>query len=188
MTAQYDQIAGFLKELDSRLSFKKPLSLYLIGGAAITLAYDQRNRTSDLDLICPSREIIEKGGRKSPLARKYQVYVSPLEEINFSAPDDWKEKCQSLNLGLSHLTLFVPCVEDIVLGKVARLEPRDFEDILLLYESKKLDPKRLLVRLRDNKKELRDMRYRNNTLLLFRDVFGYKLVFRRGDIKIYSST
>lgn len=184
MTAQLENIVRFLKKLDQSLSAKQIIDLYLIGGAAITLAYDNQNRTSDLDFIEPPEVIINMGSEKSDLAKQFKVYVSALAEINFSAPADWKEKCHLIKLGLKSIKIHIPCVEDIVLGKIARLEPKDFEDIIALYEKKVLDPRKLCERLKENKKELREHGYRNNTKLLFKEIFGLNLVFEKGEFKL----
>lgn len=184
MTAQHEQIINFLKDLDAEISFKDKSHLYLIGGSAITLAYDPGNRTADLDFIDPPDILLQKGGPASGLANKYHVYISAVPEINFSVPEDWRIKCRPIKFGLKNLEVFIPCIEDILLGKMARLEPKDFEDILGLHEKKLLDHKKLLHRLRQNKKELREISYRNNAKLLFREIFGRDLVFVKGDIKV----
>lgn len=180
MTVQFDQIIKFLHELDGLLVLKGKIPLYLIGGGAITLAYDPQNRTADLDLIDPPKNIIQKGGIDSLLCQKYRLYISPLGEINFSVPDDWRAKCNPLPIAFQHLEIFIPCLEDLVLGKLARLEPKDFEDIFALSEKKLLNPKKLLRRLQENKKELKEITYRNNSKLLFKEVFHLKLIFDKG--------
>lgn len=184
MTAQYEQIINFLKDLDSEISSKDKKHLYLIGGSAITLAYDPGNRTAALDFIDPPDILLQKGGPQSDLAKKYHVYISSVPEINFSVPEDWRIQCRPIKLGLKNLEVFIPCIEDILLGKMARLEPKDFEDILGLYEKNLLDPNKLLSRLRKNKKELKELSYRNNAKLLFREIFGRGLIFEKGDIKL----
>ncbi len=184
MTVQSKQIVAFLKELDNQLSNKTPLLLYLIGGGAVTLAYDPENRTADLDFIDPPDRIAQIGGEGSSLAQRYHIYVSALAEINFSVPSDWKKYCHPLDIQLHHLKIMIPCVEDIVLGKIARLEPKDFEDIFGMKDKRLLEPQKLLRRLRDNKKELLNTGYRQNTKLLFQEVFQKRLSFKNGELKI----
>jgi len=179
LTIQLDQIIRFLRELDGLLMMKRKIPLYLIGGGAITLAYDPENRTADLDLIDPPQDIIKKGGRDSRLSQKYRLYISPLGEINFSVPCDWRAKCRPSTLAFQHLEIFIPCLEDIVLGKLARLEPKDFEDIFALHEKKLLNPNKLLRRLRENKKELKEITYRNNSRLLYKEIFQLQLIFEK---------
>ena len=184
MTAHLENILAFLKELDEQCGFKHPVDLYLIGGGAITLAYDPQNRTADLDFIDPPHAITTKGNENSELAKKYHIYISALPEIVFSAPANWRSKSKKLPLKLKNLRVFVPCVEDIVLGKLSRMEPKDFEDIISLEQRKLLNPKSLLERLKQNLKEFKKTEYRNNTLLLFNEIFGLKLSFGRGTLKL----
>ena len=183
MAREVERIIGLLTELDRELTFKEPVAIYLIGGGAITLAYDHRNRTADLDLVDPPKILAKKAGRGSILARKYGIYISPVYGINFSVPDDWKEKSLSLPFPLKNLKLFAACVEDIVLGKLARMEPKDLEDIIALHQLKKLDPKKLLNRLNENLRELKEPGYRNNVKLLFQEIFGVKIAFVKGNAR-----
>lgn len=180
MATELERITGLLRELDKALRFDEPVSLYLIGGGAITLAYDHRNRTADLDFIDPPGAIVKKAGEGTSLAQKYGIYISPVYEINFSVPDDWKDKCHFLDLSLKNLKVWVASVEDIILGKLARMEPKDLEDIFSLHELRKLDANKLLKRLNENTGELKAVEYRNNAKLLFKEAFGLKLVFARG--------
>lgn len=187
MTAQYNQIINFLRDLDSVISLKNETRLYLVGGAAITLLYDQENRTADLDFVDPPDIFMKNGGQNCPLAEKYRVYVSHLPEISFSVPADWKTRCNPLPLKFRNFKIFVASIEDIVLGKIARLEPKDFEDILGLKEKGLLDPKKLIARLRENVTELRETTYRNNAKLFFLEVFGLNLTYQKGDLKLARS-
>lgn len=183
MEAEYRQIISFLKELDSLVTRK--YILYLIGGGAITLAYDHKNRTSDLDAINPAQELIKIGGMQSKLAYKYKVGISPLFEITFSAPSDWKSRCKPVDLNLKNISIFVSDVHDLILGKVARLEPRDLEDIVGLHDKKMINVHTLIERLNKNRKELAaSTAYRNNAKLLFELVIGHKLIFEKGDAKL----
>ncbi|MBI2335942.1 MAG: hypothetical protein HYU97_04185 [Deltaproteobacteria bacterium] len=184
MTAHLDNILAFLKELDEQCKFNHPVDLYLIGGGAITLAYDPQNRTADLDFIDPPDNIARKGNENSELAKKYHVYISSLPEIVFSVPGDWRSKSKKLSLKLKNLCVFIPCVEDIVLGKLSRMEPKDFEDIIAITQRKLLNPKSLLERLKQNLKEFKKTEYRNNALLLFNEIFGLKLSFGQGTLKL----
>lgn len=182
MTARLQNIVSFLSQMDQQLEGTERVNLYLIGGGAITLLYDDENRTSDLDLIDPPSKISDIGSEKSALAQANNIYVSSLAEINFSAPPDWRQKCHVVELNLQNIRLHVPCVEDIVLGKMARLEPKDFEDIIALRDKGILHHQKLLRRLKENKKELKELGYRNNSILLFKQVFNLKLLFKNGDI------
>ena len=184
MTAQFHQIVDFLRQLDAKLTFRNKALLYLIGGSAITLAYDHQNRTADLDIIDPPKELVKKGGPTTALARQHHVHISAVDLINFSVPEDWRAHCHPHDLNLKNIVLMIPCLEDIILGKLARMEPKDFEDIFSLYNQHLLDPKKLLIRLQQNKKELKEMTYRQNAKLLFQEIFHLKLIFEKGDLRI----
>lgn len=184
MSAFSESLHAFLAELDKSLVSKKPLKLYLIGGSAITLAYDDENRTADLDFIDPPKILVEKAGLQSTLSQKYRIYVSSVAEINFSVPKDWKAKSQKLPLDLKKLEIWVPTLEDIILGKLARLEPKDFEDIIGLRDLKRIDLPRLVKRLVENRDELKHAEYRNNVKLMLREVFERAIFFEKGTIRL----
>ncbi|MDO8519667.1 MAG: DUF6036 family nucleotidyltransferase [Deltaproteobacteria bacterium] len=183
MEAELARIIDLLRDLDGRLDFKKPETIYLIGGGAITLAYDHENRTADLDFIDPPSILEKLGGKGSALAKKHGIYVSSVYEINFSVPADWKSFAFLSEPKLKNLKVFVACLEDIVLGKLARMEPKDLEDLLGLHRKGFLDAKKILMRLRENAKELANVEYRNNVKLLFDEIFGMKIQFAEGQVK-----
>lgn len=182
MSAFSQFLRAFLKELD--VSVDRPATLYLIGGSAVTLAYDDENRTVDLDFIDPPEFLIKKAGPGSELSRRYKIHVSSVSETSFSVPKDWRRECRELSLGLQKLRILVPSVEDIVLGKTARLEPKDFEDILGLKNLKLIDADRLAKRFQDNQDDLGNVEYRNNVKLLFREIFGRNVSFENGKLKL----
>lgn len=184
MSAFSESLRAFLQELDKSLSSKENLKLYLIGGSAITLAYDDENRTADLDFIDPPAMLVEKAGLKSPLSQKYRIHASSVAEINFSVPKNWRDLCRKLPLALKKLEIWVPTVEDIILGKLARLEPKDFEDIIGLRDLKRIDLARLIQRLEENREELKHVEYRNNVKLMFREVFERKILFEKEAIRL----
>lgn len=184
MNAFVRSLHAFLKELDGKIASKKPLKLYLIGGSAITLAYDDENRSADLDFVDPPNFLVEKAGLKSRLSLKYRIHVSSVAGINFSAPKNWRDSCRRLRLDLKKLEIWVPTVEDIILGKIARLEPKDFEDIIRLRDLKRIAMRRLVKRLEENQDELRHIEYRNNVKLMFREVFERTILFEKGTITL----
>ena len=184
MANELERILRFLKELDEGITADVPLDLYLVGGGAITLAYDHENRTADLNFIDPPTDFEKRRGKDSPLALKHGIYVSSVYAINLTIPNDWRNRCQLLDIPMKRLRIFVASVEDIVLGKLARMEPKDLEDIFSLYDHHLLDPNKIIDRLRQNKKELQKPEYRNNVKLLFGEIFKLKIKFARGNIAI----
>jgi len=177
--AEYQRIIDFLKALDKQLG--KRAKLYLIGGGAITLAYARENRTADINAIDVDEDIARLGGMKSELAQEFGVFISPLFDITFSAPNDWRSRCRLVELDLNKLEIRVADPYDITLGKLARLELKDIEDILSLTEAGQIEINQLLDRLNDNLIEIRKFpRYRQNALLLFGEILERPIVFKQG--------
>ena len=177
-STQKTEIIGFLRALDAKV--RRDSTLYIIGGAAVTLAYAPDNRTSDIDVVQAAEEVVQFGGAGSDLAQEFGVYISPLAEINFSAPKGWKGRCELHELGLKNLTVKTADRYDIILGKVARLEQPDIEDIQAINLNAGIDPDSLIARLNDNLREIKNSAgYRNNAKLLF-EVLGRPIEFRGG--------
>ncbi len=177
------KIVAFLRALDLKTSHR--ITLYIIGGAAVTLAYAPENRTSDIDVIGASEEVVVNGGKDSELAHEYGVYISPLDEITFSVPIGWKERCELQGLGLNKLVVKTADCYDIVLGKIARLEPRDIEDINAIQKKHGIDMALLLARLNDNLDEVKHSHgYRNNAKILFA-MLGIPIDFKSGKAEFF---
>ncbi len=178
-----EKIIAFLRALDLKTS--RGTTLYIIGGAAVTLAYAPDNRTSDIDVIGANEEVVANGGKDSELASEFGVYISPLDEITFSVPTGWKDRCELQDLGLNELVVKTADRYDIVLGKIARLEPRDIEDINAMHEKHGLDMELLLNRLNDNLGEVKNSQgYRNNAKMLFR-LLGRSIDFKSGEAEFF---
>ena len=175
---EYRRIVAFLQALDGKARHKA--ILYVIGGAAVTLAYAPDNRTADVDVIDATEEVIRLGGEDSVLASEFGLHIQPLSEISFAAPAGWKERCQILDMNLQKLSIKIADSYDIILGKVARLEPRDVEDIEAMHAGQGFDPALLLDRLNNNLSEVKNSAgYRNNCRVLF-EMLGRPIVFKRG--------
>jgi len=174
------RIVGFLRALDAKLS--KKTAIYIIGGSAITLAYSPDNRTSDIDIVGGDKELERFGGISSDLAKAHGVYVY---DVSFSAPTGWRQRCKTLDFKLINISVYVADPYDIVLGKLARLEPKDIDDIQSLEKGGFIKPDVLILRLNDNIKDIeRNEAYRKNALLLFSIVFNQSIVFENGKAKI----
>ena len=177
--AEYQRIVDFLKALDKELN--KQATLFIVGGGAITLAYVPGNRTSDIDAIEVDGEIDRLAGIDSELAQEFGVYISPLFDINFSVSGDWRSRCRLVDIGLKKLEIKVGDPYDIVLGKLARLEFKDIEDIMSLKEVGQIEVEPLLARLNENLEEVEKFtHYRQNALLLFGDILEHPIAFKRG--------
>lgn len=179
----YEQIVKFLTALDEQITEK--VELYIVGGSSITLTIDRQNRTEDIDVVEVEQKILDIAGKKSELANKYNVYIQKVSEVGFSAPNDWRDKAKQIgDLDLRKISLYSADIHDVVLGKLARLEHKDIEDITGLHENNYLNINYLLKRLNQNKKELLKQEYKNNAKLAFKLIFNKKLIFRQGKAKI----
>ncbi|MBX7149008.1 hypothetical protein K1X76_07965 [bacterium] len=184
MVTEFENIINFLTELDAEIKVQKPIELFLIGGGGVTLVYDHSNRTVDLDFIDPPEIIVIKGGQGSSLALKYGIYVSSVYEINFTVPSDWRQHAKPINQKFKNFVIYVASAEDIVLGKIARLELKDFDDIYSMKDLGYLDEDKILKRLNENLHEIKTQEYRNNVVLFFRDVFDKKAIIEKGKVKL----
>ena len=184
-SAERQIIIAFLQAVDRRA--RRKTTLYIIGGAAATLAYAPDNRTADIDVIEAAEEVVALGGKDSDLAREFGVYISSLAAITFAAPAGWKERCETQELGLTKLIIKTADRYDIILGKLARFEPQDIEDIMAMNEHKQLDAALLLDRLSANLDEVRNTRgYRENARLLFQ-MLGRPIAFASGQAAFTST-
>lgn len=177
--SELDRIVAFLKDMDKKLT--KKASLYVIGGAAVTLAYSPENRTSDIDVVEADAELEQTGGPASELAKFHGVHISKVFDISFSVPDGWRQRCVSLELGLRKLAVFVADPYDIVLGKLARFEPKDIDDMLSLVKGGFIVPDVFINKINENLAEIKQSHaYRQNAMLAFEILFDGKVVFKRG--------
>lgn len=176
--AQKAEVIAFLQALDGKIHHRT--ELYIIGGAAVTLAYAPENRTSDIDVVQATDEVVQFGGTASDLSREFGVYISPLAEITFSAPAGWKARCEVHELGTKNLTIKIADRYDLILGKIARLEQRDIEDIQAINLNAGIDPDALIARLNDNLREIKNSAgYRSNAQMLF-EILSRPIEFKGG--------
>ncbi|MBI1869577.1 MAG: hypothetical protein HYS07_00110 [Chlamydiae bacterium] len=177
--AGHKQILAFLKEVD--MSLAQPLTFYLFGGAAITLAYDHENRTFDLDLVDTYSQVISSFGPDSKVAQKYHVYLSDLPEINLIISKDWRLRTKILDLGFKFITLKVADPYDIFVSKLPRLEPKDLEDMQSLVEKGYIEATKLLKILNQNLKEVKNTSgCLNNVKLAFQMFFSKTITVKSG--------
>ena len=129
-----DQIVGLLDELADRLQARGvAASIYVIGGAAISLAFDARRATRDIDalvleghgpLIDEVRSMaVERGLPSTWLNEQAVAYVSRL-------PDDRA----AVVYDNPSLRVAVASAEHLLAMKVASGRPTDVGDIRLLAE------------------------------------------------------
>jgi hypothetical protein len=137
-----------LKTLDRYMSQRG--TIRLMGGAALTLAYDLDRATEDADLLLDDKEAqflaehcdfgtaLEKTNRD---LEAHKLYVSNIwgPEQQILTPE-WRESCRALpnSLGLSNLSLEALGPLDIIVSKMARADNEDLSDISHLLRHEKL--------------------------------------------------
>lgn len=144
----------FLKEVDELLA--APVELHCLGGFVLAAGFSLPRPTADLDYIAAkpaenaaSLETI--AGRGSPLAKRHGFYFQYVTIAD--VPEDYEERLSDLFPGqFSRLHLRGLEVHDLILAKLVRNSPVDFEDAKFLAKMGKLEEAKLKQRY---EKELR---------------------------------
>jgi hypothetical protein len=140
------QLVEFVKAVDRNL--KQPASLFIIGSAAATLAYDAAMRTADIDV-----EKVIEGHDQDVLEAAHHareetglgVAISPVTVA--SLPENYQDRVREIrSLRLYKLKLFVPDRYDLALSKAMRGHPHDLEAIEGMHRSRPLVQKKLVDR------------------------------------------
>lgn len=124
-----------LKELESRLSLKKTLNVYLAGGMAIHL-YTSDRYTMDIDAEFGGRVFIP-GDLTVDISldngEKGSLYFDTNYNSTFALMhEDYIEDSIFIDLGLEHIRLHVLSPLDLAVSKISRFAENDREDICQL--------------------------------------------------------
>lgn len=136
---------AFLREVDGLLS--RPAHLHLLGGFVLTTVYGLPRPTGDIDCISVEphetlNRILQIAGRDSPLARKHKVYLDFVTVADY--PENYAKRIPEIFPNrFSKLRLFAFEAHDLVLAKLTRNNPVDFEDVKFLAAANRLDPRTL---------------------------------------------
>jgi hypothetical protein len=140
-----EELERFLLEIDHEL--EKPVSIVIIGGAAVALGYGSKRATKDIDLwpdlkaMQPFWDAIERVKRRTGMA--IPITPTPVAE----APERFEERLQQYPLrGARRLTVFLPERHDLVMMKTARGETPDLEATIDIHRQAPLDPDVLIQR------------------------------------------
>jgi len=130
-----------LNTLDQALD--APLDLIIVGGAAVVALVEHAEATRDIDLIRT------EGYRELSRSPEGRVILDLAEELGLSdrsdsfevhLPESWKERCRhSPELSGKHISVFVPCPEDLAVMKVFRFNTKDQTDIEKLASLQSFD-------------------------------------------------
>ena len=117
----------------------------MIGGAAISLAYQGTHATSDLDLWPQSKKAFWQAVERATAKSKHPV---PVQEAAIAeAPESFEERLKPLRItDLRQLRAFVPEAHDLVLMKTARGEAHDLDGIEDIHRANPLRLETLVER------------------------------------------
>ena len=131
-TALANGLRDLFRQLEERLSLRKPLTVYLAGGMAVHL-YTANRVTSDVDaefsgrIIIPNDLMVEiKLEDGSPQV----IYLDTNYNSTFALMhQDYQEDAIPVDLGLERIQVRVLAPVDLAVSKIARLADNDREDI-----------------------------------------------------------
>lgn len=137
-------------------SLNKKIDLYALGGTAMVLA-GHKPATRDIDFLTTLsikevRELFELAGLTEHLGgfdaichkwdfkgiRVDIFYGASYMIMGFPLSNSWKESSKLIDKK-KNLSIFILNWEDIISTKLARGEPRDFNDILTIIKEEKID-------------------------------------------------
>lgn len=109
--------------------------------------------------------------------QKWQLYDLDIRKLKKEL--DWQREYRPPTA--KSLEVRVADAYDVVLGKLARLEQKDIDDILAMVRAGHVEPGTLLNRLNDNLAEVKCfLQYRQNAKLLFSEFLERPIVFKGG--------
>ena len=133
---------SFLGELDANLSYD--LHFHCMGGFVVSVLYGSSRPTADIDVlvVVPAGEqfrlLTVKGGRGSPLHKRYGVYLDVVAIAQ--VPEDYETRMTEMFPGtFEHLRLFALDPYDLALSKLERNIQRDRDDVRYLARTFPLD-------------------------------------------------
>ena len=134
--------AEFLDQIDSRLS--APVDLHCLGGFVVSVCHGLQRPTADLDVLpaaAPRRnldELATLGGKGSPLARQYHVYIDIVTIA--TVPESYERRLKPVFLKrFRKLRLFTLDPYDLILAKLERNHEVDRDDVRFLATAAPLD-------------------------------------------------
>lgn len=140
-----DDLIAFLRAVDRFLEQRYPL--VIIGGAAASLAYDDRaaRTTTDVDSANPLSEEFQQAMRRAAEATGLNV---PIEYHGvYDGPYEWEQRLyRPEHLQFPKIKISIPERHDLALMKVIRGEEHDIQTVLDMHKDQALDLQVLMQR------------------------------------------
>lgn len=135
------EVEEFFLALDREL--RRPVTITVIGGAAVGLRYDPRHTTTDIDLTP-----VNDAQFWAAVARARKSRPIPVQSVPFFTPPyDYEARCTKLAInGLKRLTILLPEVHDLAIMKAARALTHDLEAVEDIHRERPLDLETLIER------------------------------------------
>jgi hypothetical protein len=169
-SADVERFLDFFREIDRRLGAERPArkcELYVLGGAAVVLAYGSRRATMDIDAYIADGRYMELllgwAGAGSELERRHGLFIHGANtELMLIETPDWLTRSKTILRGkFKYLTVKVLSREDLVLSKLSRYNDRDRSDIAVILAGGIVKAKNLITRYRSARRY-----YAGNTRIL----------------------
>jgi hypothetical protein len=135
------EVEAFFLALDRQLP--KPVTVTVIGGAAVGLRYDPRHTTTDIDLTP-----VSDAAFWAAVDRTRESHPIPVQTVPFFTPPyDYETRCTKLEIkGLKRLTILLPEVHDLAIMKAARGLTHDLDAVEDIHRQRPLDLGTLIER------------------------------------------
>ncbi len=137
-------LVKFLHALDDELPRK--MTIVIIGGASLSLAYVFTNTTVDVDLLKKMNSDLSEAIERAKIKTNLEIKVSTADVRAEILNLEKRLFTPTLLNGFKKLQILIPEKHDIALMKAARMEARDLEDIRELHFLEQLDSNVLFER------------------------------------------
>lgn len=164
--------------------------LTLYGSAPLQLTVDRQLLSGDVDLFSDDDEDLSALVAAAKLDKTHGgLHLEPGFELSFRTSPRWRQRAKTVVLG--NVTLTIPHPFDILIGKLDRLDPKDFKAFERILQLTGHPTAGELQRELQNAVDLfrpafdedSPNRYPENTRKLWRQLFGSEIDIRRDIIE-----
>jgi hypothetical protein len=176
-----------LKEFVSLLPPERHFNLTLYNSAPLQLTVDKTLLSGDVDFFSDDESDIAAIISEKKLGKEHQgpVHLEPGFELSFCTSPRWRTRAEKVRIG--NVTLTIPHPLDILIGKLARFDPKDltaFRRVIAATGHPTADELKLELQyavdlFRPNFNEESPNRFRENTEQLWREVFQQPIDVQR---------
>jgi hypothetical protein len=122
----WDAPAGLvLQKFLTTLPKNRPFHITLYGSAPLQLTIDRQLLSGDVDLFSDDDEDLETLVKTAGLDKSQGgLYLEPGFELSFRTTPRWRQRAMTIQR--HNVTITIPHPIDILIGKLDRLDPKDF--------------------------------------------------------------